>query len=256
MNLLGTYCRLVCRRSEDCKRVMRKRIAAIGITTSLLLLAIYFSSRNSTAVSPMTTPSAAAIAELDQAQRQANLPQEEEEADSDDPRENDLLDSLSEEVFGETAPSQQSPSQKSQAQTPTADEQDSPDKLADPAQPTDDPSKTEKVSPEKFNSRAQAFFSHMAANSGKPDKSRNGHDAPKHVVASALMLRDLAEKVSDHPELQHDAIPIYRRCAEGSGHPASVRALCYLQLKELAPEQAVEIGPALASDVAEMRDLL
>jgi len=113
----------------------------------------------------------------------------------------------------------------------------------------------EKMSSEKFQAESEKFIHLMAQNAGKPATTENGHSAAEYVVDGAAQLKTLVEALELNPELQPHATPFFKQCAVQSSHPAALRALCFLQLRELADAQAIEIQDQLLREIPDLQDL-
>jgi hypothetical protein len=207
---------------------MKKATTAVGITLSLILFALFltFGRNKATGLPGLNRESLSAPRSTE-----PTTPQNTDDEAPETPEVEDDTEAFTQDLLGRPS-------------------------TAAPSNPEPSPSARAPISPEQFHSAADTFFSQMAAHSGQPDKSANGHDAAPYVLEAATMLRDLSEAVAENPALNSDALSLYRRCAMGSGYPSSVRALCYFQLKEMAPEQATEISGQLSHEIKELNDLL
>ena len=59
------------------------------------------------------------------------------------------------------------------------------------------------------------------------------HFTPKLIQKAALGLGELAQLISDKPELAPEAIKFYRECAETDGNPVAIRASCFASHEQL-----------------------
>ncbi|MGZ3695970.1 MAG: hypothetical protein ACXWQO_17945 [Bdellovibrionota bacterium] len=73
------------------------------------------------------------------------------------------------------------------------------------------------------------------------------HGTPPALISAGVELGKIAEAVSNEPELELEAVTLYRECAVSPQHPDSIRALCFSNYKRLAKKTGADYDPEVVS---------